>query len=217
MNWQVIAIVDPPYFSGPEKRKYYGKAISSHGVKRIEYQPLQKSWDIPDKHYFDELIRVSKNQIIWGINYYDVLLPSSGRIIWDKVNDASSFSDCEIAYCSIINSVRVFRYMWSGMMQGCGSGSSKKMQGNKKLHEKKIHPTQKPVALYKWLLDKYAKQGDKILDTHLGSGSIAIACYDFGFDLTGCEISESYFESMMIRLQDHRKQYDIFKHNEIKK
>lgn len=110
-----LAIVDPPYFSGPEKRQYYGRKISSIGVKRVYEQTTQ--WAIPDKDYFDELFRVSKNQIVWGVNYYDYPF-GSGRIIWDKVNGQSSFSDCEIAYCSLHDSARLFRYMWNGMMQG---------------------------------------------------------------------------------------------------
>lgn len=142
-----LAVVDPPYFSGPEKREYYGREFSSHGVKRIDYKPLTESWSVPDQAYFNELYRVSKDQIIWGCNYYDTIFPGSGRVFWDKVNDSSDFSDGEIAYCSKIDSVRIFRYMWNGMMQGRGDGTDKTMQGNKALNEKKIHPTQKPVTL----------------------------------------------------------------------
>ena len=184
-----LAIVDPPYFSGPEKRKFYGSEFSSHGVKRIDYKPLTWTWMPPSEDYFIELQRVSKNQIVWGFNYYEYKFKGSGIIVWDKVNDASSFSDCELAFCSLIKHVRIFRYMWFGMMQGSGNGTCSKMNGNKKLQEKKFHPTQKPVALYRWLLEKYAKPGQRILDTHGGSMSSAIACHDLGFDLDIIELA----------------------------
>ena len=109
-----LAIVDPPYFSGPEKRSYYGRAESTTKVKRRYYKPSD-AWNVPDKAYFDELFRVSKRQIIWGCNYFDYPF-GPGRIIWDKCNGGSSFSDCEIAFCSMHDSVRLFRYMWNGMM-----------------------------------------------------------------------------------------------------
>ncbi len=202
-----LAIVDPPYFSGPEKRAFYGAAISSCGAKRRDYKPLTESWKVPGQDFYKELCRVSKNQIIWGINYFpDFENVPAGRIVWDKVNDASDFSNCEIASCSFIKSVRIFRYMWNGMMQGKSLREGHIMQGNKKLNEKKIHPTQKPVALYKWLLEKYAKSGQKILDTHLGSGSSRIAAYDMGFDFTGFELDESYFKAADERFEEHKKQ-----------
>lgn len=205
-----LAIVDPPYFSGPEKRKFYGREFSNHGVRRINYRPLKNSWMVPDEGYFKELERVSKNQIVWGFNYYDYKFSGTGALVWDKVNDHSSFSDCELAYCSCIDSTRIFRYMWAGMMQGTGDGTSKKMQGNKEMNEKKFHPTQKPVALYKWLLKNYAKEGDKILDTHLGSGSIAIACHDYKFDLVGCELDKDYYEAALKRFNNHKAQQVLF-------
>jgi site-specific DNA-methyltransferase (adenine-specific) len=205
-----LAIVDPPYFSGPEKRKFYGREISLHGVKRINYNQSENTWTVPDEKYFKELERVSKHQIIWGCNYYNYLFNGSGRIVWDKVNDHSSFSDCEIAYCSKIDHVRIFRYMWSGMMQGTGDGTSKKMQGRKDLNEKRIHPTQKPIALYKWLLIKYAIQGDKILDTHLGSGTSRIAADELGFDFVGCELSKIYFDKHDEKFKQYKNQLTIF-------
>lgn len=110
-----IAVVDPPYFSGPEKRGFYGRRISPIGVQRV-YQKSAE-WTIPDKAYFDELFRVSKNQIVWGCNYFDYHFPP-GRIVWDKCNGNTDFSDCEIAFCSFHDSVRLFRYMWNGMFQG---------------------------------------------------------------------------------------------------
>lgn len=199
-----LAIVDPPYFTGPEKRQYYGQKVSSKGVKRIDY-PVTETWQIPGDEYFNELFRVSENQIIWGCNYYKFHF-GTGRIIWDKVNSGSSFSDCEEAYCSLHDSVRLVRYMWNGMMQGKSLKEGHIMQGNKKLNEKKIHPTQKPVLLYKWLLQQYAEQGWNILDTHLGSGSHRIAAYDLGFDFTGIELSEVHYKNQENRFQQHVRQ-----------
>jgi len=209
-NYFDLAICDPPYFSGPEKRNFYGREFSNHRVKRIDYKPLENSWDVPDYHYFQKLLRISKNQILWGCNYYPFLYDTPGRIVWDKVNDQSSFSDCEIAYCSLIKTVKIFRYMWNGMMQGTGDGTSKKMQGNKEMNEKKFHPTQKPIALYKWLLKNYAKEGDKILDTHLGSGSSRIAAYDMGFDFIGYELDKDYFDASVKRFEQYKSQLKLF-------
>lgn len=199
-----LAIVDPPYFSGPEKRQYYGQKVSNKGVKRIDY-PITDTWELPNEEYFNELFRVSEHQIIWGCNYFKWHF-GSGRIIWDKVNGSSSFSDCEIAFCSKHDSVRLFRYMWNGMMQGKSISEGHIMQGNKKLNEKKIHPTQKPIILYKWLLKEYAKEGDNILDTHVGSGSSRLASLDLGFDFTGFELSPIHFENQEAR-------FNVFKSN----
>ena len=110
-----LAVVDPPFFSGPEKRNYYGRTASPIGVKRY-YKPSDE-WEVPEKPYFDELKRVSKHQIVWGCNYFNYSF-GPGRIVWDKCNGKSSFSDCEIAYCSMHDSLRLFRYMWNGMFQG---------------------------------------------------------------------------------------------------
>lgn len=193
-----LAIADPPYFSGPEKKKFYGSRISDTGIKRTEYSNLSETWEVPNERYFNELLRVSKNQIIWGINYYAQFVPHVGRIVWDKENDSSSFSKAELASCSLHDSVQMFRFMWNGMLQG-----------NMKEKESRIHQCQKPVALYKWLIDKYAKPGDLILDTHLGSGSIAIACHDYGFDLTACELDKDYYEAAMKRIKAHTNQLKL--------
>lgn len=198
-----IAIVDPPYFSGPEKRGYYGRKVSPIGVKR-SYE-ISENWQVPREEYFDELFRVSKNQIIWGCNYYNYKF-GAGRIVWDKCNGNSSFSDCEIAYCSYHDSVRLFRYMWNGMMQGKSFTEGHMQQGDKTLNEIRIHPTQKPVNLYKWLLMKYAKPGDKVLDTHVGSASSLIACYDMGFEYMGFEIDKEYYKTAQKRLEDFKSQ-----------
>ena len=202
-----LAIVDPPYFSGPEKRKFYGRKVSPIGVQR-HYEP-SNNWNVPGKDYFKELSRVSKNQIIWGCNYFDYSF-GHGRIIWDKVNGKSSFSDCEIAYCSMHDSVRLFRYMWNGMMQGKSIEEGHIQQGNKSKNEKRIHITQKPVALYIWLLQHYAKQGDKILDTHVGSASSLIACHKLGFDFIGFEIDKNCYEKANKRLADEKAQINLF-------
>ncbi|MGT2806300.1 DNA methyltransferase [Streptococcus intermedius] len=202
-----LAIVDPPYFSGPEKRKFYGNKISTIGVSRTYAQTSE--WKVPDKEYFDELFRVSKNQIIWGVNYFDYSF-GPGRIVWDKVNGQSSFSDCEIAYCSLHDSTRLFRYMWNGMMQGKSISEGHLQQGNKVLNEIRIHPTQKPVNLYIWLLQNYASDGDKILDTHVGSASSLIACEEMGFNYVGCELDEDIFNSAKQRLENYKSQIKLF-------
>lgn len=203
-----IAIVDPPYFSGPNKRKFYGAKKSTTGIKRVEYSVIEK-WEIPSEEYFIELFRVSKNQIIWGCNYYAQLIPFPGRIVWDKVNGNSSFSDAEIAACSFHDSVRLFRYMWNGSMQGESPLNGFKMQGNKKLNEKRIHPTQKPADLYRWILNKYSNPGDKILDTHFGSGSLGLACHDYDLELIACDTDEIIFQKASKRIKDYVSQCKI--------
>ena len=201
-----LAIVDPPYFSGPERREYYGEKISPIGVQRIYQKSI--AWEVPDKEYFEALKRVSKHQIIWGCNYFDYHF-SPGRIVWDKCNTSSPFSDCEIAFCSLHDSVRLFRYMWNGMLQGKSIEEGHIMQGNKKLNEKRIHQAQKPVALYDWLLMKYAKPGDIILDTHVGSGSSLIACKKAGLRYIGFEIDAVHFQNATERLLEFDRQLSL--------
>lgn len=173
-NYFDLAVVDPPYFSGPERRGFYGSKVSKIGVHR-DY-PVSPAWSKPEPEYFRELLRVCRRYIVWGCNYFDYQF-ATGRIVWDKCNGNSSFSDCEIAATDLFSSVRMFRYMWSGMMQGKSITEGGTMQGNKSLNEKRIHPTQKPVALYDWIFKNYAEPGQKVLDTHLGSGSSRIAAY----------------------------------------
>jgi len=196
-NYFDLAIVDPPYGIGEHGGKSESRCKST-GVKPSGYK--NKGWDLspPNEEYFNELFRVSKNQIIWGANHF-LEKKSSCWIVWDKVNGENDFADCELAWTSFTSAVRKFSFKWHGMLQQ-----------DMKNKEKRIHPTQKPVALYKWLLDKYAKQGDKILDTHLGSGSIAIACHDYGFDLTACELDKEYFDKAMERINNHTKQLQMF-------
>ena len=202
-----LAVADPPYFSGPERRGYYGCKVSPIGVKQ-DY-PVSPKWDIPSVDFFSELERVSKHYIVWGCNYFDYRF-AHGRIVWDKCNGESSFSDCEIAATNCHESVRLFRYMWNGMCQGKSIEEGHVQQGNKSLNEIRIHPTQKPVNLYLWLLQKYAKSGDKILDTHLGSGSSRIAAYELGFDFVGCEIDKHYFDAQEERFMRYTAQRSLF-------
>ena len=198
-----LAIVDPPYGINKDggKMGFNGKMkrgnTTNLSLKGKEYK--KKKWDsnIPTKKYFDELKRVSKNQIIWGNNYFGI---KGGAIFWDKDNGKSNFSDGEIAYQSFTNSIRKFKWRWHGFFQ---------QQMDLQNREIKIHPTQKPVKLYEWLLMNYANKGDKILDTHLGSGSIAIACHNLGYDLTACELDKEYFEAAMKRLNNHTAQLRI--------
>lgn len=202
-----LAICDPPYFSGPERRGYYGCKVSKIGVHR-DY-PISPQWEIPGNEYFQELLRVSKKYIVWGCNYFDFAF-SHGRIIWDKCNASSSFSDCEIAATDFHESVRLFRYMWNGMMQGKSITEGHIQQGDKTKNEIRIHPTQKPTALYAWIFSRYAKPGDKILDTHLGSGSSRIAAYDAGLDFVGFEIDPDYFKAQEERFATHIAQMSLF-------
>ena len=202
-----LAIVDPPYGIGVGSMNYTTSgAIKTQGnsaAKRKDYRK-KGDWDskTPEPEYFQELFRISKNQIIWGGNYFsDMLAPSKSFVCWDKrcqADMSNDFADCEYAWCSQ-GVARMFRYVWNGMLQG-----------NMKNKENRFHPTQKPVALYEWLLTHYAKQGDKILDTHLGSGSSRIACYNLGFDFVGCEIDEDYFKAQEERYQAHISQQSLF-------
>lgn len=201
-NYFDVAIVDPPYYSGPEKRKFYGRKISPIGVQRI--YDKSTSWSVPEREYFDELFRISKNQIIFGCNYFDYPF-GSGRIVWDKCNGSSSFSDCELAYTSFHDSVRLFRYMWNGMMQGKSISEGHIQQGNKKLNEKRIHPTQKPVNLYRWLVQKYLQPGQLVLDTHVGSGSSLIAFEEYDLQYVGYEVDKNYYDLARLRVEDVRK------------
>ena len=183
-NYFDLAIVDPPYGM---------KKSSTTGSGKLKHRALNKmntDWDVaPNKEYFNELFRVSKNQIIWGGNYF-TLPPTRCVICWDKKQMMPTFSRWEMAWTSFYKPAKIFTY------------------NNADIN--KIHPTQKPVALYKWLLDKYAKQGDKILDTHLGSGSIAIACHDYGFELTACELDKEYYDKAIQRIKNHVAQLKMF-------
>ena len=208
-NYFDLAIVDPPYGIGEangknnSRNKGFGKGNSKSKKITFSKDYGKKEWDKnpSSKEYFIELQRVSKNQIIWGANHFIERIPnanSSCWIVWDKDNGESDFADCELAYCSFKTSVRKVKIRWNGLLQQ-----------DMKNKETRIHPTQKPVALYKWILNKYAKQGDKILDTHLGSGSIAIACHDLEYDLTACELDTEYYDAAMKRINNHKKQLKL--------
>jgi site-specific DNA-methyltransferase (adenine-specific) len=209
-----LAIVDPEY-----GRKEHGGKNRSGFVKQKNGSLMyvegnkytRKSWDSKpaSEEYFTELLRVSQNQIIWGENYFFKNF-GPGRIVWDKCNDGSDQSDCEIAYNSQTDKVDLFRFMWRGMMQGKSISEGFIQQGDKSKNEIRIHPTQKPVLLYSWLLNKYAKPGDKILDTHVGSASSLIACHNYGFDYIGFEIDKDYFEAATRRLEAVKAQVSMF-------
>ena len=190
-----LAIVDPPYGIGFGS---YNRTPSDKAGKRHK----QKDWDesIPTQEYFDELQRVSKNQIVWGGNYFPPLWDNGckGFIFWYKGNPVPNFSDGELAWTSFNKVAKQFDFRYYGGLEGNTSASNK------------IHPTQKPVKLYEWLLDNYAEEGQTILDTHLGSGSIALACHNRGFDLTAFEIDKEYFEAAKKRLEIHQAQLTMF-------
>ena len=190
-----LAIVDPPYGIGEDGKKNHSRGLLAEPTK---FEP--KKWDraIPPLAYFAELRRVSREQIIWGGNYYP-LSPTSCWVVWDKLNEGTDFADCELAWCSFKTAVRKFSFRWNGMLQG-----------NMAEKEKRIHPTQKPVKLYAWLLRTFAEPGQRILDTHLGSGSHAIAAHYFGAHLTACEIDPDYYAAAMARIKRETAQATLF-------
>jgi site-specific DNA-methyltransferase (adenine-specific) len=195
-----LAIVDPPYGIGASDYKRGGTQHGNSAAICKTY--AKKDWDnsIPNETYFIEIRRISKNQIIWGANHFGNLPPASCWIVWDKMTaPGSRYADCELAWTSFKTAVRQCRIQWSGMLQY-----------DMKNKEDRIHPTQKPIALYKWLLKNYAKEGDKIFDSHTGSFSIGIACHDYNFDLTACEIDKDYYEAAMKRFNNHKAQIKMF-------
>ena len=192
-NYFDLAIVDPPYGIGANKMTL------GNGKKKIHRGSLDWDKETPKQEYFDELNRVSKMIIIWGANNMTQYIPPiSSWIYWDKGTGANDFSDGELAYCSKGGALRSVKVSWVGANAKDG------------LYKERIHPTQKPVKLYEWLLMNYAKEGDKILDTHLGSGSIAIACHNLGYDLTACELDKEYYESAIKRIEQHKQQIRMF-------
>lgn len=207
-NYYNLAICDPEYGIGFDKENLsMSCGMRKDGSKRIfnDWTNIKskgyktKNWDtkIPEKKYFDELLRISKYQIIWGGNYFSkYLLPSGGWIVWDKKNTMPTLSKGELAWTSCNNHLEIFYYLWAGY--------------RKQDYEYRIHPTQKPVALYRWLLNNYAKPGDKIFDSHVGSGSSRIACYELGFDFEGCELDLDYYNDQEKRFMEFKKKF----HNE---
>lgn len=193
-----LAIVDPPYGIGEN-----GDRNASRGKLAIaqDYKPFAGGdKEPPTKEWFFELQRVSKNQIVWGANHFMQIIGHGSPcwIVWDKVN-SGDFADCELAYTSFDTAVRKFTFMWNGMIQG-----------DMKNKEHRIHPTQKPIKLYEWLLTNYAKQGQRVLDTHLGSGSSAIAAHYFGVDFVGCELDKDYYEAAKKRFAQQTAQIAMF-------
>jgi site-specific DNA-methyltransferase (adenine-specific) len=193
-----LAVVDPPYGIGAASDKrgntQYGKAAAvskSYGKKEWDKEP-------PNNEYFNQLLRISKNQIIWGANHF-LKWNSSCWLVWDKDNGDNGYADCELAWTSFDSAVRKFKWKWQGMLQQ-----------NMKNKEHRIHPTQKPVALYDWIYKNYAKEGDKILDTHLGSGFSRIAANKAGLDFIGCELDKDYFEAQEKRYKDFVSQLRMF-------
>jgi len=197
-----LAIVDPPYGLNIAKS-------GSLGQDKFE----AKDWDAkrPSKEYFTQLQRVSKDQIIWGWNYFTDLLPAcKGFIYWNKLNHHDNRSDGELAYTSFDRLAKHFEYMWDGNRYGYKDNI--KGVGQKTI---RIHPTEKPIALYKWILKNYAKEGDTILDTHLGSGSSRIACHEMNYDFTGYEIDKDYFDASDKRFKLATSQQNLFEANEM--
>jgi site-specific DNA-methyltransferase (adenine-specific) len=199
-----LAIVDPPYGIDYVGISNTTKIKNKNKFKDYKHNKSKSNWDNdrPPNEYFIELQRVSKNQIIWGGNYFaDLLAPKKGWIYWDKKitnSNNKDFSDGELAYTSFDCILRKFTYDWIGF--GYLNNPQK---------QKKIHPTEKPISLYEWILMNYAKEGDKILDTHLGSGSIAIACHNLGYDLTACELDKEYYDAAIKRINQHKAQLRI--------
>jgi len=200
-----LGVVDPPYFNGPNKSGYYGKGYSSLGVKRSKHYDSLPIWSVPDEHYFQELKRITENQIIWGANYYDFIgepfkTPrgdeiyewmdnNPGWIVWDKDNGASSFNDYELAWTSFQVPAVIFKYTLNGMHQGSMGGDVRK-------NEKRIHPTQKPKALYDWIYLNYGRKDYRVFDSHSGSASSAIAAHYFGFaEFCGTELDPNMFDA----------------------
>ena len=187
-----LAIVDPPYGIGD----FTNSTLSEGRKVTVSKFNGTVRWndEIPKQEYFKEIIRVSKEQIIWGANYYNCFPKNGAAIVWYKHTKHPNYSDCEIASYSKGVRVAYVSIEWYSL--------------NRK--EITIHPCQKPIDLYAWCLKNYAKEGNKILDTHLGSGSIAIACYDMGYDLTGFEIDLEYYNAAVKRLETHKKQLTLF-------
>jgi site-specific DNA-methyltransferase (adenine-specific) len=209
-----LAVVDPPYGikadrafvrKTPAIDKRNGRPIKTRGRK-------VGNWDNerPCIEYFTEIQRISKNQIIWGGNYFADLLPAkSCWLVWDKVNGTTDQADCELAWTSFNTAVRQLEFMWNGMLQGCNEGG-KTSEGNVNKKESRIHPTQKPIKLYDWIYKNYLPEGGKVIDTHLGSGSNRIAADKAGnINFVGCELDKDYFDAQEKRWSNYKAQLTI--------
>jgi len=224
-----LAPVDPEYGIGESSKNHLSrntpvKQRNGSLLKAPDNTFVKSDWDnqVPPAKYFKELFRVSKNQLIFGANYFTEIVGSTfkpvrrpefkdfisdntkGWIIWDKVNGLNDFNDCEMIWTSFNRPSFILPYMWNGMMQGKSIREPYTMQGNKKLNEKRIHPTQKPLIIYHHLYERYATINSKILDTHLGSGSSGIAAQRFGIkDFLGIENNVGIFSDALLRLNNH--------------
>lgn len=196
-NFYDLVISDPPYGIDADK-KNSSKKLQSKKSSALSKDYGSQEWDsdIPSDDYFNELKRVSKKQVVWGANFFNL---QGGMLYWHKHVTMPTYSQGELAWLSWLNKIDFVDIAWHGMIQH-----------DMKNKEVRIHPTQKPIKLYEWLLMNYAKDGDKILDTHLGSGSIALACHNLGFDLTACELDKDYYEASLKRLKQHQAQLTMF-------
>ena len=191
-----LAIVDPPYGIGAGNVNFINRNTAN---KNAEIIYRINDWDKtrPDKIYFEELRRISKNQIVWGGNYFvDMMRPARCFLVWDKKTGDNSYADCEMALTSFDANAKIYQKHWLG--------------SKAKDHDGRLNPTQKPIQLYEWVLKNYAKEGDLILDTHLGSGSSRIACYKNGFDFVGFELDKDYFEAQEKRFKNFIAQLRMF-------
>lgn len=196
-----LAVVDPVYGGVTQGGYMKNTGHTRIGDFQTEYHTALWDQQKTDSEYFKELFRISVNQVIWGGNYFSKVINQDSQcwLVWDKQNDNSTYADCELAWTSFNTATRIFRFTWDGFRQG-----------DMKHKEKRIHPTQKPVALYTWILRNYAKPGMKILDTHLGSGSSRIAAYDMNLDFYGYEIDKTYFDLQENRFQGYIAQQNLF-------
>ena len=199
-----LAIVDTPYGIKADKKNSTSKKQSKKSATASQDYGNQE-WDneVPPIEYFKELMRISRHQIMWGVNYYPYNLFAEGRIYWDKKVTMPTYSDGELAYCSKLNSIKTFEFAWHGMIQGDMSNK-----------EKRIHPTQKPIRLYSWLYENFAKPNYKVIDTHLGSGSNAIAAHYYltgeGAEFVGTEIDNDYYNASIKRIAEETRQLKLF-------
>lgn len=220
-----LGIHDPPYFSGPEKRGYYGKEQSTTGIKRRDYAKTE-TWELPTSGWFEDIKRTCRWWIIWGANYFDFIGETfvtprredldefirthpNGWIVWDKCNGKTTFNDYELAFTNMDFPTVVVKFMWNGMQQAATIKDGHKARGNKKLNENRIHPTQKPVPIYIWQLQQFAIPGCEVLDTYLGSGSHRIAAYDLEMNFTGIEMYPTHYNAQEERFLNHKSQLKI--------
>ena len=194
-----LGIIDSPYGIGEDGSKNHTRTKLA---KAKNYKPYAgNDLKAPDKSFFDLAMQITKNQIIWGANHFISKIPydSASWIVWDKDNGDNDFADCELAWTSFPTAVRKYKYTWNGMLQQ-----------NMKKKQERIHPNEKPIDLYRWILQKYAKAGDTILDTHGGSCSSAIACDMEGFELDICEMDKEYFDKALLRFKIYEQQQKLF-------